>query len=735
MDEISREVTGTPLKLRVEDPLRHVAAAMPDGTHVLLLDAFEHLIQLAPLISDLLSRCPGLAVLVTSRRRLGIVGERVVSIGPLSTAPDGPAVQLFQWRADQAGVPNPDSVAVVSSICAALDGSPLAIELAAARIRVMPASVILAWLTGNGGRLALDLLSTPGRSATGRHTSLRAVLNLSFALLTPDAQIVLRALAAFTPPMSLPDIEGVAKDDALRGSAIDAVSELVESHLLQPAASVGDLPWFQLLDPVKEFAAERAGATGEQFDVRQRHSRWFAELARRAVDGVESSEEARWRAVLDADRSNLSTALEWSERNGPPGEALATAIDLGAYWLHQGPVREGYETFDRLVPDGADSVDSSGAAALATVWWSRLKGEDGATGMAALATEARDAMRGMGTAGQQRRADEHVAQLLLLEGDFTAAAVTAERMRARAVVATDLYGAASALILLSRAAQHSGDVDVAVACAREALLFAERIGHVRLVARAEQALVELGVTSESRPALLAVLAAYESVGDGRGTVLACANLGIVASVNGHDRESAEWFGRALREAVAISYRQGEAFCVAGIVAMAIGAGRCLEAVSLHGSLSLAAPDAIRLAPPKSLKAYRESIVHARRTLGDTAFDGALAAATPLWSRAVEQALAVSEELAHASTASPPSHYGLSERELEVLKQMATGASNRQIAAQLYLSPKTVMHHASHIYRKLEVHGRAEAVDVAHGIGLLAQPHTRLTEAVQRRSLR
>lgn len=719
LDEVGRAVDGSSMSLGIGEPLEHLAAVLAEGRHLLVLDTFEHLLQSSPLVEDLLARCPGLAALVTSRRRLGVVGERVVLIGPLSTADEGPAVRLFAARAHLAGAAKFDP-AVLSSICVALHGSPLAIELAAARSQVMPTSVILAWLTGNGGRLALDLLSAPGSPSTGRHRSIRAVAEWSYALLKPDARTVLRQLAAFTAPMSLEDIEGVIGPNVLEGTAIDAVTELVESHLLQPAPAVADLAWFQLLDPLREFADERASAVGEQFENRQRHARWFRELARRAADGVEGSDEARWRRILDADRSNLSAAVDWLELHGTPGEALATAINLGPYWLHQGPVREGHETLDRLMRSSAPTADSS-LTALATIWWARLTGEDGATGMAKHVAQARQALQGPTLTRQLRQADEHLAQLLLLDGDFAAAAATAEAMRDACVATHDFYGAATALILLSRAAQHTGDVDAAVTCAREALAIADRIGQVRVVARAEQALVELGATSGSRPALLAALAAYQAVGDLRGSVLACANLAIVASTDGDPADSARWFGRGLREAAALGYRQGEAFCVAGIVALAIGATRCLEAVSLHGSLSLAAPEAIRLAPPQSLQAYRDGIEHARLVLGDDAFAGALAAATPLWSRAVEQALTLGEDLASPTRPSHGSGHGLSERELEVLKQLAAGATNREIAALLYLSPKTVMHHASHIYRKLGVRSRAEAVDVAHTNGLLADP--------------
>lgn len=693
---------------RPRDPLARVGAAIGDDPWLLVLDTVEHVVEARDGVEALLDRCPGLAVLATSRIRLRAPREQVLNVGPLPTAP---AVALFEDRVARGRAATAPDRDVAVAICAALDGSPLAIELAAARTAVLPPEAILRWLSGDGDRSLLELLGRGGAELAARHQSVRAAAMWSYELLGSDARALLGRLGAFSGPMRLEDVEEVGAG-AVDGAAIDALSDLVELHLVERAPSHPTEPWFRLLEPLREFAVERTREAGCEDEARRRHAQCYAELASRAAAGAEGPDEQRWRALVDAQRANLLTALAWLRERGETEPALRLAIDLGPYWLHQGPIRQGIAAYERLLRE--PGLPAGELAALGTAWWCRLRAEDGDGETAATLAEARASLTG----AARRRADEHLAHVLLLDGDVQAARDVAAAMRSAAAGRGDAYGEAAALVLLSRAAQHADEADHAIASARRALALAERLGQRRLMARAERALAELRAPgADPRRLLLATLDSYESVGDRRGTVLACVNLGGAAIDAGDLEAAAGWYLRALREARALDYRHGEAFALAGTAAVAVLAGRPSDAIALHGSLLAATPAAPRIVPPDEWAGYLRLVEQARTALGPAGSADAAALATPVWSRALERAETLASELA----AGPPARERtpLTPREREVLEHLAGGATNRQIAGRLHLSPKTVMHHASSIFRKLGVRGRAEAVDAGHRLGLLS----------------
>jgi predicted ATPase/DNA-binding CsgD family transcriptional regulator len=691
------------------DPVEQAAAMLGDGAHLLVLDTFEHVLDAREWVVALLDRCPRLAVLVTSRVRLRVAGERDLAIGPLPVDRDGPAVALFRDIAQPVAAYLPDAE-TTSAICRAVDGSPLAIRLVAARTALLPAEAILRWVSGDDGRAVLDLLGRGGADLAERHQSVRAVALSSYELLGDDARRLWQLLGVFRGPMRLDDIEGACGPDLLGGPVIDALGELVDLHLVEllPPASV--TPWYRLLDPLREFAIEQAAADGAQDGLRRRHAEWYVALAAAGGD----ADDPLWRDVFEHASADLLAAIDWLERHDELELALRLTVDLGPMWLHRGPMRQGRALLDRLLHAEPPPADPP-LVALATAWWCRLRAEDGEVDVVEQLRAARTQLADATGAEPRRTVDEHLAHVLLLEGQYRQAAAVAEPMRARAARQGDREGEATALVLLSRAAQQEGRSEPAVQYARDALAIAERGGRRRLAARAEQALAELAAAHRDvRDALLDTLAAYEAVDDRRGVVLACVNLGAAT----HDRDgraAARWYCRALTEARAIGYHNGEAFAVTGIAALAAACGRERDAATLHGALLSAAPGASQIIPRHAWEAYRAVIARARSTLGTAAFAQAMASAPSTWARTIETAQALGHELCEPVAPVSP----LTPRELEVLGHLASGATNRQIAEALVLSPKTVMHHTSSIFRKLDVRGRAEAVDAGHRLGLLA----------------
>ncbi|WP_405146932.1 winged helix-turn-helix domain-containing protein [Sphaerisporangium sp. NBC_01403] len=318
------------------DPVERLVSALAGQELLLVLDNCEHVITAAAVLARrLLGECPGLAVMATSREPLGIAGETLVPLSPLATpppgslasaAPDYPAVRLF---ADRAAAVRPDfevrpgNVDAVTRICAALDGLPLAIELAAARLRSFTVEEIATRLAEHG---RFRLLSRGDRTAAARHQTLRAVVEWSWDLLTPDERALARRFAVFTGGASLAAVEAVCEGEDAAGLLADLVDKsLVETD--------GDR--YRMLNTIQLFCAERLAEAGERERLRAAHARHFLDLARRADPHLRRAEQLRWLARLSAEHDNLTAALRWSVRNDAE-TALRLIAALAAYWWLSG---------------------------------------------------------------------------------------------------------------------------------------------------------------------------------------------------------------------------------------------------------------------------------------------------------------------------------------------------------------------------------------------------------------
>jgi predicted ATPase len=298
-----------------------------------VLDNCEHLIAgAAALVRRSLGECPELRILATSREPLGITGETLVPLPPLDVpsptsaaadVPDYPAVRLFADRAAAVRpgfVVGPDNAEAVTRICAALDGLPLAIELAAARLRSFPVEEVARRLAEHD---RFRLLSRGDRTAAARHQTLRAVVEWSWDLLTPDERVVARRFSVFAGGASLESVEAVCGDDAA-----DTLADLVDRSLVET-----DGVRYRMLETIGLFCAERLAETDEPQRVRAAHAHHFLELAQRADPRLRRSDQLDWLARLSADHENLMAAVRWSVRHDPT-TALRLIAALGAYgWL------------------------------------------------------------------------------------------------------------------------------------------------------------------------------------------------------------------------------------------------------------------------------------------------------------------------------------------------------------------------------------------------------------------
>ncbi len=375
-----------------------LAAHLRERQLLLVLDNCEHLLDAASEVAALRAACPGLRVLATSRVALRIRGEQVYPVPPLAIpTPDWlpplaaleleqvaaleqiAAVALFVQRAraaDPAFALSPTNAAAVAAICARLDGLPLAIELAAARVAALPPAVLAARLDR-----PLGLLVGGPRDAPARHWTLRDTIAWSYDLLPTAEQALFRRLAPFAGGCAVEDAASVcllegAPDDPLVGANVEDVAEglaaLVDAHLLR--APMGDNgPRYTLLATVREYALEQVEGAGESEWVRRRHTAHYLTLAEAAEEHFHDAGLPQALDIVETELDNLRAALAWCVERGQAGDGpatargLALAADLYPFWLMRPHLREGAVWLDRLLlTPGAAAPTPGRVRALAT---------------------------------------------------------------------------------------------------------------------------------------------------------------------------------------------------------------------------------------------------------------------------------------------------------------------------------------------------------------------------------
>ena len=410
-----------------------------EGEALVVLDNFEQLVDAAPAVAALLAREPAVTVLVTSQAALRLTGEHEVPLAPLAAEP---AAALFVRRAREVDPADP----AIPEICRRLDGLPLAIELAAARTRLLSPAAILERL----GR-RLDLLTGGPRDAPERQRTLRAAIEWSHDLLDERERRAFADLAVFAGGWTLEAAEQVA------GDVLDALEALVDRSL---AVRAGER--FQMLDTIREFARERLDDA-----VRDRHAAWALELAEAAEAGLEGAEQTGWMRRLDAERENLVAAAEW----GDPESRQRIAGALWRYWLARGAVAEG-----RRLVEAAMAAGPASAAAAA-------RAHNAAGILAGAAGDHEAARAAFGAAlehvDDRRREARVITNLGVLDvfaSDYDAAQARYEAAAEIYREVGDVRGQSIVTQNLAIAHELSGDVDGAVPLLEESVELARAAG-------------------------------------------------------------------------------------------------------------------------------------------------------------------------------------------------------------------------------------------------------------------
>ena len=326
-----------------QNPFEALVALLAERELLLVLDNLEQVLAAAPELGQVLAAAPRVKLLITSRAALRLAGEHELAIAPLAPAP---AADLFLRRARAL---NPrlalgeDEQAGVVRICERLDGLPLAIELAAARSKVLAPAAILERLERR-----LDLLSAGARDAPARHQTLRATIDWSYDLLDPPAQRLFAQLGVFVGGWTLEAAEAVCGPGAL-----DGLEQLVGQSLVTPAEGR-----FGMLQTVREYALERLAQDGGLEATRRAHGQAFAAFADEADLGMRSADAGAWLDRLHADRENVRAAIDSAVAGGDPDTALALCTAVWRYWVVRGHLTEGRALADAALAGGGGTPEN-----------------------------------------------------------------------------------------------------------------------------------------------------------------------------------------------------------------------------------------------------------------------------------------------------------------------------------------------------------------------------------------
>jgi len=698
---------------------------------LLILDNYEHLLAAVPTLGELLNACPDVRVIVTSRAPLGLTLEREAAVLPFplpdpsskARLADNPAVALFVERGRAVRTDfaiTEENTQAVAEICRRLDGLPLAIELAAARIKLLSPQALLARLHER-----FDLLASRAHDLPARHRTLGAAIAWSYNLLEPHEQAFFRRLSVFSGGARLDAIEAVcAEAGAPGGAVLEALASLIDKSLLHRTEDAGGEPRYMMLETLREFGLDRLREAREEATARDVHLRFFVALAEGGQDSIGSAQTA-WLNRLEVDHDNLRAALHRGKTRGhEPGEALRLAAALWTFWHDRVHWHEGLEWLENLLAsdDGEPIARMRALAGLARLLLRQRIIERGLVA----AEESLVLARQIG----DRRGQAFALLLKSFYIDprfFQVGAARIERIRQSEALAQEalvLYreagdevGVTNALLNIGVRAIEVADYARAKTTVEEALEIARRLG-----AEGETALAlnHLGEEARARGDFGRAEALYEEslqirrrLGNRRDEASSLSNLGYVAAHRGDGPRALTLLGESLAIVRELGAPVHTAVILAGIGMAQRRTDRAVRLISAALALS---PLHELPAADRTQVERRLDVLRAR--LSKEAFEAAWEEGRRMrLEDATDEALAPAKSATRAATrAAAHPRERLTRREQDVADLIAEGLSNREIGSALGITKGTAEVHVQHIMNKLGFHSRSQiaAWAVDHG---------------------
>jgi predicted ATPase/DNA-binding CsgD family transcriptional regulator len=779
--ELVLSTVAQTLELRVtgdQSFLEVLKAYLCDRHCLLVLDNFEQVVSAASQLPDLLWSCPGLKLLVTSREVLHLRAEHQFSVPPLALPdrkqlPDEQAlarvaaIELFLQRAQATRHDfelTHDNAEAIAEICIRLDGLPLAIELAAARINVFAPQALLTRLTHR-----LHLLTGGARDLPERQQTLRDTLSWSYELLTEQEQCLFRRFSIFVGGCTLEALEAVCDvlDKAFAdqvGSVLECVASLIDKSLVQQSTQEGVAGRLLMLETISEYGLEMLTVSGEVEATCKAHATYYLALAEQAEPQLTSPQQLTWFERLEREDDNLRAALSWLLERGTDEQNKEFALRLSGalvrFWAIRGYVREGRRWLERALdenrgmrsavrakaltgvghliallddPAQAEALCGEGlalyrelgdrhgsAAALSSLGFAAtMRSNFGQARM--LLEEALALLRQVGDTAGSVLALHLLGSVLIYQGEYAQAQARLEESRVLSEAAGDFGNYVNSLSLLGFALLSQGDLAQGHARLEESLTISRKMGYKRSIAFSLHGLAmestQQGDLSKANSLLEESLRLFQEVGEWARIAEVLVAQGFLSLSQGDFAAARERLEESLQISLELDYKWNTAGSLEGLATVVVAQGEPGRAAWL-----LSAAQAIREAISSPLhpviQALHELTMASTRTqLGEQAFAAAWAQGRMM---TPDQILTVQEPLAIPATAVaellPMPHTpkslanptGLTAREMEVLRLLAQGLTSAQIVERLVIGQVTVNSHVRSIYSKLGVTSRAAA---------------------------
>ncbi|MGC4189967.1 MAG: LuxR C-terminal-related transcriptional regulator [Thermomicrobiales bacterium] len=703
---------------------------------LLVLDNLEQVRGCGPFVSRLLEYCSNLMILATSRARLHLTGEHEYIVPAMSLAgqpvasgaADSDAIAFFVSCARSAAPAftlTEANAEAIADICQMLDGVPLGIELAAARLRMFSPDLVRERLANR-----LDLLTRGPLDLAPHQRAMRDTIAWSYALLDPPEQEAMRRLSVFVGSFSVAAAEGVLHDvQPLAGGkdVLDVLASLVDKSLLRKGMGRERDDRLSMLGVIREFCSERLRAEGDDAAAYGAHARWYLAFAGQAAGGINGPAAERWLDQLDAERANILHALDWFDAERDGDRLVRLVSFLREYWILRARYAEGLPWMERAlawIECGAPGDPAIACECLLGAGWMALRQGDSAR-MTRYSAAALERARETGDRARIVRALDLESAVARRWNDHARAVVLLEESLVLCQESGDRAGAAAALRGSGYALMNLGRMDEALTRYQDAIDIYDALGDAQgaALARSTMSLIpylegDYGRAFAWDMDALAVLRRFENR---RALGVALTHLGLAASHQG-DLERAWAF---LDESLVYRREVGDArgFAVwteAAALLLAFG-GDAEGAATVLG-----AADAMRARANTPLAATEcddrtlcESRIRAQ--LPEERIDAARTAGGELGTQAaLEIAVGRAEAMVNDTRrdAVPVGilEHGLTPRESEILRLIAGRMSDREIGEALFISPRTVSRHVASILAKLGVHSRREAAAIARQHG-------------------